>query len=74
VPGATLCPLGLARPLAPPFGTQTDLLSAGLAVGARAHHTHAGCRWPLNSKSVIQPRHNLQLNTTSQLEFLGGHI
>ena len=51
-----MCPLGLARPLAPPFGTQTDLLSAGLAGGVRAHHPR---RLPLASKSEIQPRHNL---------------
>jgi hypothetical protein len=31
--GARLCPLGLARPLAPPFGAQTDPLPAGLTGG-----------------------------------------
>ena len=48
--GARLCPLGLARPLAPPFGTQTGPLPAGLAGGVRAHRP----RWlPLASKSEI---------------------
>ena len=35
--GARLCPQGLFRALAPPFGTQAGPLPAGLAGGARAY-------------------------------------
>jgi hypothetical protein len=61
--GARLCPLGSTCPLAPPFGTQTGPLPAGLAGGASARRPR---RFPL----ALNPRSSLvtQLTLTTALE------
>jgi len=51
-----LCPQGLFRPLAPPFGTQAGPLPAGLAGGGHAPTAAPVAAKPLNQRSSPNAR------------------
>ena len=53
-----MCPQGLFRPLAPPFGTQAGPLPAGLAGGGDAPTAAPAAAKPLNQRSSLVTKYS----------------